>query len=78
MSFLHFIFQIVAVYTISNRLYIVYHSNFCSFRSGNGQQGKCAYSEFATKNETLVNESIIVVPLFNVKICDVLYLKCCT
>lgn len=37
----------------------------------------CAYSKVAMESETLVNESIIVFLLFNVKICDILYLKCC-
>lgn len=41
-------------------------------------RGNVPIQNLPQKNETLVNESIIVVPLFNVKICDVLYLKCCT
>lgn len=41
-------------------------------------RGICAYSKVATESKTLVNESIIVFLLFNnVKICDILYLKCC-
>lgn len=40
-------------------------------------RGICAYSKVATESETLVNESIIVFLLFNVKICDILYLKSC-
>ena len=40
------------------------------------KQGIGADSKVAMTIETLVNESIIVSPLFNVKkICDILYLK---
>lgn len=65
-SLFRFISQTVTVSTISNRLYIVHHSHF-SFRSGNGKQGIGADSKVAMTNKTLVNESIIVFPLFNVK-----------
>ena len=47
-------------------MYIVHRSHF-SFRSGNGKQGIGADSKVAMTNKTLVNESIIVFPLFNVK-----------
>lgn len=60
-----------------NKQQIVLGLSFHLLRSGNGRLGACAYSEDAMKNETLVNESVIFCPLFNVKICDILYLKCC-
>lgn len=59
----------------SSRSYWVYHSTFSGVETEGW--GACAYSEDAMKNETLVNESVIFCPLFNVKICDILYLKCC-
>ena len=74
-SLFHFIPRTLTVSTASHRLCIVYHSHF-SCGSGDGKQGIGADSKVAMTIETLVNESIIVSPLFNVKkICDILYLK---
>lgn len=65
-SLFHFIPRTLTVSTASHRLCIVYHSHF-SCGSGDGKQGIGADSKVAMTIETLVNESIIVSPLFNVK-----------
>lgn len=74
--FLHLPSHSLTEHVTSSRLYIVYNSSF-SCGSGSGKRGVCACSEDAVMNETLVNETIIVFPLFNVQICDILYLKYC-
>lgn len=40
-------------------------------------RGSVPMLKLPQESETLVNESIVVFPLFNVKICDIFYLKCC-
>ena len=71
-SLFHLIPQTLTVSTASHRLCIVYRSHF-SCGSGDGKQGLGAESKVAMTIETLVNESIIVSPLFNVKKKSVIY-----
>lgn len=65
-SLFHSIPRTLTVSTASHRLCVVYRSRF-SCGSGGGKQGLGANSKVAMTIETLVNESIIVSPLFNVK-----------
>lgn len=75
--FFQFISQTLTVYTTSDRLYIVYCTASAHLEVEMESRGYVPILKLPWKMRHWWKRVLIVFPLFNVKICDILYLKCC-